>query len=121
MTEWSIPLYIECISVHLVVYVCDYEDFLRQNRFLLWKLDDPRCKELIKKRFQTADELARWVGSQHKQSRIPIPEIAANAILTVLSITCMLLKRQIDAQARAFQKRADLLNVSTTCENNPKN
>ena len=44
-----------------------------------------------------------WVKEQHQQTRVPIPKIAANAILTIISITCMLLKRQIDAQAKAFE------------------
>ena len=44
--------------------LCDYEDFLRQNKLPLWNLDDSRRKEILNNRFQTADELAFWVLSR---------------------------------------------------------
>lgn len=84
--------------------LCDYEDFLRQNNLVIWGLNDPRRKELISARFTTADEIADWVKRLHAKTGVPVPEIAANAIITILSITCMLLKRQINAQAKAFQE-----------------
>ncbi len=81
----------------------DYEDFLRQNRFQLWVIDDVRRNEIIKHRFQTADELVLWAKEHHQRTGTPIAEIAANAILALITVTCILLKRQIDAQAKAFQ------------------
>ena len=83
--------------------LCDYEDFLRQRNLQIWKIEDLRRKEVISHRFQTADDLALWVKRHHEQTTSPIPEVAANAMLTLISITCMLLKRQIDAQAKFFQ------------------
>lgn len=84
--------------------LCDYEDYLRHNRFALWQLDDPRRKEVIRNFFENADQVAQWVKIHHEKSRTPIPEIAANALLTLISITSMLLKRQIDAQCKSFQE-----------------
>lgn len=84
--------------------LCDYEDFLRQNKLIFWKIDDPRRKEFIRNYFQTADEVARWVKLHHENTKSPIPEIACNVILTLISISCMLLKRQIDSQCKAFQE-----------------
>lgn len=84
--------------------ICDYEDFLRQEDFAVWGLDDPRRKIIIAHRFQTADALAKWINAEHQNTGVPTKELAANAMLTLLSITCMLLKRQINAQAKAFEE-----------------
>ncbi len=84
--------------------LCDYEDFLRQNKLSIWPLDDPRRKEVIRQRFENPDELASWVKTHHELTKTSIEEIAANAIITIISINCMLLKRQIDAQAKSFEE-----------------
>jgi four helix bundle suffix protein len=84
--------------------LCDYEDYLRHNKFVLWPLEDARRKEVISNLFQNADEVALWVKIHHEKSRSPIPEIAANVLITLISINSMLLKRQIDAQCRSFQE-----------------
>ncbi len=99
----------------------DYEDFLRQRGLSIWDRDDPRRQELINRRCATADELAQWVrevyghgrGGQRgvsgqKQSTIRpkqsiFPEIAANAVLVLLTVACSLLDRQLAAQATAFK------------------
>ncbi len=39
----------------------DYEDYLRQRGFALWADDDPRRKELVQRRCQTAEAVAEWV------------------------------------------------------------
>lgn len=39
----------------------DYEDFLRQRGLAIWSADDPRRKELVQMRCQTAEEVAHWV------------------------------------------------------------
>lgn len=84
--------------------ICDYEDFLRQHNLLVWSFEDPRRREVIAKRFDNTNELARWVKEQHAKTGASVSEIAANAILTILSIAVMLLKRQVKAQAAAFEK-----------------
>jgi len=38
----------------------DYEDFLRQHRLALWERKDPRRKDLIDRRPDTADAVAQW-------------------------------------------------------------
>lgn len=83
--------------------LCDYEDYLRQHHLALWELKDPRRKEIVDSRFTSADELAVWVMKQSQQTPASIPEIAANAIITLISINCALLKRQINAQAKSFE------------------
>ncbi len=39
----------------------DYEDFLRQRGLALWPAGDPRRRDLVARRCQTADEVAAWV------------------------------------------------------------
>ncbi len=101
----------------------DYEDFLRQRGWPIWKEKDPHRKELIDRRCQSADEVAAWVmevARRLRSEKIPIqsgssgnspvslsllyPQISANAALTLITVACSLLDRQIEAQARAFEK-----------------
>lgn len=99
----------------------DYEDFLRQRRLRLWAADDPRRAALVARRCQTADEVAAWVKEvweeehgQVESSIRSIPsiksikstyaEIAANAALVLLGVASALLKRQVAAQATAFER-----------------
>ena len=98
----------------------DYEDFLRQRGLPLWKRDDPRRTDLIRKRYETADQVASWVkevrdsgrqgrhrphGRHEEQREQSYPEIATNAALILIAVTCTLLDRQIAAQARAFEQQ----------------
>lgn len=82
---------------------CDYEDFLRQRSLPKWNYNDSRRQSLVAIRPQDADEVARWVKHIHEQTNTPIPEVAANAVLTLLNVTNKLLDRQLAAQATAFQ------------------
>jgi len=104
----------------------DYEDYLRQHGLAQWAWNDPRFKQLVEKRCGSADEVAAWVkplhdnglNGQHKQNgqtnngksimslkSIPstYPEIAANAVLVLITVARSLLDRQIASQARAFE------------------
>ena len=107
----------------------DYEDFLRQRGLPLWERSDPRRQALIDRRCRTADDVARWAKEIHdrdlsgrsgqggRSAPIPselstqstqstnsaYPEIAANAVLTLISVATALLDRQIAAQAAAFE------------------
>lgn len=76
----------------------DYQDFLRQRDLPLWDYADPRAKELITLRLNTADQFALWVKSKGL-----IEETAANGVLVLITVTCKLLDRQIAAQAEAFK------------------
>ncbi len=93
----------------------DYEDFLRQHRLRMWPDNDPRRTALVAKRCQSADEVAAWMrgirddalrrghdGSRRNPEAPGYPEIAANAALTLVGVTCALLDRQLAALAQAF-------------------
>ena len=95
----------------------DYEDFLRQRSLPQWPPSDPRRTSLVARRCQTADEVADWVreirdealqrGCGYGSGQIPAavpgyPEIAANAALTLITVACSLLDRQLAALALAF-------------------
>jgi four helix bundle suffix protein len=102
----------------------DYEDYLRQRGLPIWDRDDPRRQELIDRRCTTADEVAAWVKKQHDRGRgglsgqsgqkqssttstkstpSTFPELAANAALVLLAVSCSLLDRQLAALATAFE------------------
>lgn len=110
----------------------DYEDFLRQRGLTLWAKDDHRRMHLVARRCNSVDEIARWAKEtfdkqnglngpdglngqdghdRHEPSiksissiKSTLPEIAANAAHILIGVTCALLSRQIDAQAKAFEK-----------------
>jgi four helix bundle suffix protein len=94
----------------------DYEDFLRQRRLPIWEREDPRRASLIAKRCKTADDIARWAKAVHdgqapastkstsSTQSTTYPEIAANAALVLIAVTCSLLDRQISAQSDVFEK-----------------
>lgn len=92
----------------------DYEDFLRQRKLPVWPAADPRRASLVARRCQSADEVAAWVGGVRDDAlraerdgtcsyaAAPgYPEIAANAALTLIGVTCAL-DRQLAALAQAF-------------------
>src|SRR5687768_17481371 len=81
----------------------DYEDFLRQRALPKWPNDDPRRSALVARRCATADEVAAWIREVHTKSirstssiKSTYPELAANAALVLLGVTCALLDRQIE-------------------------
>jgi len=101
----------------------DYEDFLRQRGLPIWNRDDSRRQALIDRRCATADEVAQWVKEAHdrrrsgqsgphgqklftpstKPTQSTFPELAANAALVLLAVSCSLLDRQLAAQAKVFE------------------
>ncbi len=110
----------------------DYEDFLRQRGLAIWEREDPRRAGLIDRRCATAEDVALWVRETHGRSgrhglggrsgqgdkgrpstgstgstpstKSTYPEIAANAALALLAVTCHLLDRQLAAQAKEFEE-----------------
>lgn len=109
----------------------DYEDFLRQRGLAQWERTNPLRQELIDRRCKTADEVAAWVVETAKRSgpckldgqrgqnaeKQPLstrsttstlstrvyPELSANAALTLLTVTCALLDRQVERLAQDFE------------------
>jgi four helix bundle suffix protein len=106
----------------------DYQDFLRHRGLPPWERQDPRRQELVDRRLKTADEVAAWVhevlrresvegggpgGPSHRpfsstsstrSTPSSYPELAANAVLTLLAVAIALLGRQVEAQAGAFER-----------------
>ncbi|MBB65043.1 MAG: four helix bundle protein [Waddliaceae bacterium] len=80
----------------------DYEDFLRQKQLPLWERQDPRRQNLVRSRFETADQVIRWIGQEQKKTSQPLDEIAANAIRTLIFVACALLKRQLKSLEARF-------------------
>jgi four helix bundle suffix protein len=108
----------------------DYEDFLRQRGFQQWERENPLRQELIDRRFQSADDVARWVAevgkrviasgpcglagrnkiSDPRETKSTLatkvyPEIAANAVLVLLAVACALLDRQVSRLAEDFENQ----------------
>jgi len=103
----------------------DYMDFLRQKRLPLWDEKDQRRLSLVQYRPSCVEQVADWIMMIYKngrygrnrqygpaQSSIPsissrsssYPEIAANAALILIGVTCALLDRQMASQEKAFEK-----------------
>jgi four helix bundle suffix protein len=98
----------------------DYEDFLRQRCLGLCERADWRRQALIDKRPKTAEDVAEWVRevrgrgglsgpggpstSSAQSTQSTYPEIAANGALALIAVATALLDRQIQAQAKAFER-----------------
>jgi hypothetical protein len=87
----------------------EYEDFLRQNNLLLWAYNDRRRKTLMGHRCATVDEVALWVLQEQKrlataqsEASPSLPEITANAALTLIMAVCTLLDQQIERLKKDF-------------------
>lgn len=109
----------------------DYEDFLRQRGLSQWENDCPLRQELIDRRCNTADEIAKWVVdvskryglsgrhgqrgqvstqeiSSNKSTKPTLstkiyPELSANVMLVLIAVTCSLLDRQVERLALDFE------------------
>lgn len=103
----------------------DYEAFLEQRNLPLWEPMDPRRKELSNLRAKDADEVARWIRAvwereeeqrmqaveRPRTARTPntvkdraYAEISANVGQTLCRIALHLLDKQVESQARTFEK-----------------
>ena len=103
----------------------DYESFLEQRKLPVWEPMDPRRKELSNARCTNADEVARWIKmlwEREQAERLAAPEgprtartpltvkdrayaeISANAGQTLCKIAMHLLDKQVESQARTFEK-----------------
>ncbi len=82
----------------------DYEDFLRQRNLQTWESQDQRRQELIKLRINTANEFVLRAKEMEKRTHGNLAEIAANGVLLLLTVNCMLLDRQLQSQAESFLK-----------------
>lgn len=87
----------------LIELKLDYEDFLRQRQFPLWKSYHPHRQDLAARRLSTADQFAFWAKNISQATRSQISEVAANGVIVLINIACALLDRQLKAQADTFQ------------------
>lgn len=103
----------------------DYEAYLEHRKLPLWAPMDPRRKELSNARCKDPDEVARWIQMvwlREKDQRMQAiegprtartprtvkdrayAELSANVGQTLCKIALHLLDKQVDSQARAFEK-----------------
>jgi len=112
----------------------DYEDFLRQRELPLWPPDHPALERFKAKRCATLTDVRVWLKGElewagtntdkHGETRTitqanpasqvlarpcssPVPhaaQLAANAALSLLNLSCYLLDRQLTSQAATFEK-----------------
>lgn len=103
----------------------DYEDFLRQRGLPLLPPDHPALVRFKARRCATVEDVRLWVEDEHGRTRtrrdvsasassVPVrggpcsslgsSTLVANAALSLLSLCCRLLDRQLEAQAQAFEK-----------------
>ncbi|HRH71170.1 MAG TPA: four helix bundle suffix domain-containing protein [Flavobacteriales bacterium] len=103
----------------------DYESYLEHRKLPLWGPMDPRRKELSNARCKDPDEVALWIKAlweREKEQRMQnvegqrtartprtvkdraYAEISANAGQTLCRIAMHLLDKQVDSQARTFEK-----------------
>jgi four helix bundle suffix protein len=93
----------------------DYRDFLDHRKLKEWSYNDPRRAEFVAKRCATADAVAAWVAEIHgrngrdglhgpngQSERETYAEIAANAALVLIGVTCSLLDRQLASLAKNY-------------------
>jgi len=107
----------------LEVLRLDYEDFLHQHNLPLWPYDDRRRKILRKRQCTTVDEVALWILQEHNRqtteqplsapsvqtTHASLPEITANAALTLTIGACSLL----DRQTRVLERRIKIKRLTT--------
>jgi four helix bundle suffix protein len=84
----------------------DYEDFLRQRGYQQWPFDDPRWRRFTAARCGSLNEVRDWINAEHFSGRLPapVPEIAANAALILIRVSCSLLDRQLSRLAADFER-----------------
>jgi len=110
----------------------DYEDFLRQRGLMLLAPDHPALRRFRARRCSTPAEVEQWVAEELRQARtdagqtqtdtdkyrhggrsVPVgagpcrlsaAALEANAALSLLNLCCLLLDRQLAAQAAAFER-----------------
>ena len=124
----------------------DYEDFLRQRNLIQWDRENPLRQELVDEKFTMAEEVVRWIREVHDrinsgQSRQNRPSglseentlstsstksisyqgIAANVILTFITVSCYLLDRQIAVLADNFEKEGGFTEKLYNLRKNSRN
>ncbi len=100
----------------------DYEDFLRQRGHLPWSPDHPALRRFRALRIATFASFMEWLHRENERgdhrspasrTKLARPEqkhpphqaiLAANGILSLLNLCCYWLDRQLQAQARSFER-----------------
>ena len=87
----------------------DYEDFLRHRRLAEWARTDPRRQALVDARLSNVGQVAQWIAAECRRpdgsyDREAFPAVSANVALVLIGVASSLLRRQIEAQAAAFER-----------------
>ena len=87
----------------------DYEDYLRHRGLKAWPRTDPRRQALVDARLTSAEQVAQWIAVQCRRpdgsyNRDASAATSANAALVLIGVVSSLLRRQIEAQAAAFER-----------------
>lgn len=98
--ETSLKSYIKLAGVakaSLEELKLDYEDYLRQRNLPLFLSDDPRIREIRGFR-------VKWIDSNYLNTpNLPNdPTLAANSLITLISLNTYLLSKQISALEEKF-------------------
>ena len=80
----------------------DCEDYLRRAEAQEWPREHPLAGDLIRRRFQNAQQVLAWIDGISGNSDLEKSLAAANVILVLTRISCKLLDRQVAAQVREF-------------------
>lgn len=85
----------------------DYEDFLRQNSYLIWSKNDPRITRFRQYAYRLTNlSNLSDLGDLIEKPRLPDdPEEAANFMLTLCHQATFLLDRQIKKMEQLFTER----------------
>jgi four helix bundle suffix protein len=95
----------------------DYEDFCRKNNYKIWSNDNKhylKFKELNKTSNATYETFKNAIEN-------PNPEICANSLIYLISITNYLLKKQIEQQQKDFLQNGGIRERMSKARLNHKN
>jgi four helix bundle suffix protein len=82
----------------------DYEDFLRQRGMEIWDDTHPAIRELRRRKILSAQDIRRWISDiKSEEASLSNSFLAAQAAITLIAQACLLLERQLAAQAKQFE------------------
>ena len=82
----------------------DYEKYLETKKLTKWTPDHPALLELKTLRVNSLDEFRRWTKNvwESSEKTLPLDQIAANGLLTLLNLDIYLTKKQLASIEKSF-------------------